>query len=47
MADDSSIGMIGVVVKRSQGVHGDVVLASSAALADSMSASPPFPSVNP
>jgi len=43
IGDDSSIGRIGVAVKRSHGVQGAVVLASVAALSASMIATPPPP----
>src|ERR1035437_1986240 len=47
IAVDSSIGTIGVTVKRSHGVHGAVVRARGAALSASMIATPPLPSAQP
>jgi hypothetical protein len=45
--DDSSIGRIGVVLKRSHGVQGSIVRASVAALSTSTIATPPLPSLKP
>src|SRR3954447_21846078 len=45
--DDSSIGTIGVAVKRNHGVHGAEVRANVAALSASMIATPPVPSAKP